>query len=725
MRKRIGVIALLLPLLLLPEACQRERWEQEGVRRVPDGEPVTLTLGFGSTRMTEVDIRTKSEATPAEEARVHDLYIMLFDASGDLFYGRYFSNEQQVDSTTFISPTNRNECWYVKNKTQKGITPVVSNTRGAVKLSTVSKSGCKLVALANIASTLVSMDDLAPVDRLNDVETYAEMGGIIIKLKQDVIDRKDIFLMMGELDDIDSGTMNWTTGAAGYPYNPSTRVDLQPLDAKVTFRIKVNKDYISAVTPKYWQVYSAPKWCYLSPDANGGEDPAQAEYFDSGETYFETTETVTEHGQEVEYHCFTFYMLENRKHPLATPPSYYARELQDKDDDPDYPGYKKNGEWTYSNKNSTYVKFDLVLTLTPEGIQQIGSSVGKALTTDAIYTVHLGDFGSSSGGSFGDYNTLRGHDYTYTITVNNSTSIYAEVMNDNEVQPAQEGFLLLTNDDIINCDAHYEVHRMVFTANPDLDPEKYSWYIKTPFGSGGPSVVKEGDYYRYPPDGELDYKWVKFALNEKEGGVYKQTRRTFPGVQYYDGNWKVGDSGPMPDLIDVSQLVSYIVYQNFLAKNSQPNDFDTNHHIVFSAFIDEFYYEQHPFTGMTDTELWREFVNAKPRELHILSDAHTSKDRKSDVIESSHSVIQQSIQTIYNIYEPGLRSIWGTEHTDEMKTLAAEGWPFGTGQSYSNNMDNGRLNTAKLWGVDNGTKQWSTYLDYSVDEDEWQEFEGR
>ena len=727
MKKRIVVYAIVAPLLLLLGACAREPWDDVN-ERLPDGTPVTLTIGFGSSTMTQVDVRTKVEASEAEEARVHDVYVMLFDANDgyNKIYGRYFSYEHLKTSLEALNDS-RSECWYVANKTQRGISPVIEYTEGAVKVSTVAKGSCRLVLLANVSNTLMSLGGDDPIDRLNRVTCYSDLDDIQIRLKQDVVERKNLFLMMGQQDGFDTGSMTWNTGGTGTTYNPATRITITPIDAKVTFRIKVNPDYISAVTPKYWQVFKVPKTCNLLETTNGGQDPTDVAPFDTGETYFENVITVNEGGVDVEYHTFTFYMLENRFAPIsAGMTSYHDRELQVKDDDPDHPGFKKNGDWVYANRNSTYVTFDLVLTLNDYGISQLGQDVAQALTTDAIYTVHLGNFGNSlSSGGYTDFNTLRGHSYVYTITVNNSRSIYTEVEDEliEGPQPGQEGFLLLTKYSIINCDAHYEVHNMTFTYNPDLDPVKYSWYIKTPFGSGGPSCVKHGDYYLYPPDGDLDYKWVKFKLNDVDSGTgeYEAIRQDFPGINAYDPDWTVESGAAMPELIDVSQLVGWLVWQNHLKKTGQSNVFDSENHIRFSAFIDEYYYETHPFTGETTKDLWRDFVNAKPRELHILSDAKTSIDRRSDVIESSHSIIQQSIQTIYNIYEPSLRSIWGTEHTDEMKALSADGWPFGTGASYYSTkpakMENGRMNTAKLWGVDSSSPSWYDYLDFSVDTD--------
>lgn len=733
-------IAFLLPLLLA-WACVRESFDPQ--ERVEDGMPVTLTIGFGSSTTTEVQVMTKTEATRVEETTIHDLYVFLFDGtSGEKLYGRYFSYDNRVGSTTALD-NSHSECWYVENKTQANVVPAVATTRGAVKLSTVSNPNCTLVVLANVSSALISMtrgndygDALAC---LNGVHSYSELYEVKVGLKKNTVDRKDFFMMMSEPRSIDSGAMEWNKNST--PYNENYRVILYPLDAKVKFRIKANSQKISGVTPRYWEVCNVPSGCYLFEDANGGHDQTDRLPFDTATAYFGEPEVE---GDDT-YYVFCFYMLENRlPHKDTTPPasSYYDREKQVKESDAQHPGYVKNkDEWVYANDKSTYVRFDLILSLKDPAITEISESlegagtpnVAHALTTDAIFTVHLGDFTNSDSTvaeRINDYNTFRNHSYTYNVTINNSVSIYTEVMDENrdrEDQPGQEGFLLLTNDEIINCDAHYEYHSMTFTANSELDPNKYSWFIKSPFGDGRPVITFENDTYYYPPEGDLDYKWVKFALNPVENGEYTTLRQSYPGEKngQYNPDWKVGDPGPRPELLDVAQLVSFIVDQNRrkfdLRADHQTDNLFVNNQIRVTAFVDEFYYEEHPITGETDPQLWREFVNVLPRELHILSNAVSSKDRASDVITSSHSIIQESIQTIYNQYEPTLRSLWGTEHKDEMKKKIEESggtaWAWGTPAGSGNDMNNGRLNTAKLWGVYSGTPSWNTYLKYDVDND--------
>ena len=785
---------------------------------LPEGVPTTIIIPFGSSDMYEVEVSTKAESSAVDESRIHDLYVFIFDKGSTVdgagpnsyrkIYGRYFSYDHLKGSLAEVD-SDDNECWYVENMTLDGS---VSQTKGAVKVSTITCPDAKLVVIANVENAVTEMDGMDELERLNSVLHYDELRGIKVSLQQDVVNRKDLFLMTGE-EDVNTREMSWGSIVAGNPeYSSDHTVTLRPVDAKVQFRVKVNSDYISAVTPVYWQVCNTPDSCYLYSDYAGGAAPNDISHFESQQYYFENTEKV---GDDT-YYIFTFYMLENRQTPnndSAT--SYFQRELREKIDSGD-PGYKgptgpgnepysnhfvENGDWLFAPTYGTYVQFDLILTLTEAGIENIapadpeGLSITQALTSDAIFTVHLGDFASSAEDDtdkLNNYQTLRSNSYTYTITINNTSSIYTEVKRDEERQSGQEGFLLLTDTEIINADCHYEYHEIEFRYRSDMSQDKFSWYVKTPFGEGGPVIHKDGGVYSYDATG-LDYQWVKFSLNRRvpvdyssagdehpdpepwnnsETTVcpYTKKRHAYPGDGCYHPEWTPGTPNPsthehmvsdddgltwkaMPELMDITQLIEYIFYQSKLEKTTAVSDFvaDTEEQddvqdrvIRLTAFIDEYYYDHDPLNpgAPLDPDLWRKFVNAKPREMHILSDAEQSRDRSSDVILSSHSIIQQSIQTIYNVYSNTLHSLWGTEHQDEMRKKSQEGWVYWPKKlnedERSGSFDtmlgkeNGRLNSAFIWGFysdktaegedytrpeipeEDKTKEWETYLNYDV-----------
>lgn len=762
-------------LALLVPSCSRTMEEEIPGSNLPEGAPITMRIDFGAGDVVNLDVSTKAEAAPADEERIHDLYVMIFcDGEGDghvtrgqKIYGRYFSYEHLQSSLSALD-SSPNEGWYVENRSVDG---TVTKTRGAVKISTKVCSSAKLVVIANVDNGICKLGDQEDVlDFLNGIRTYDQLRQTQVKLTQDIVNRKDLFLMLGVPEDgsgnpknVNTGEMVWGTTSPSTEYNPDYRVYLRPVDAKVKFKIRVNETNISAAKAVYWEVCNVPNRCYLFSDYDEGRAPDGTVYFGTEQAYFEGT--VEEGGST--WYVFSFYMLESRFAAKAHADEYYKREKQTKTntDKTGYGGdpseyYVENGEWIYALPNAPFVKFDMILTLTPDGIISLGGSSNHALTSDTIFTVHLGDF---SNAGFDDYNTLRGTNYTYEITIVNSGSIYAEVKSDNEVQPGQEGYLLLTDDEIVNADCHYEYHSITFTYDPETSPEKFSWYVKTPFTSavgGGPQksykTVGGVDYPIYDPhdtDGTLlDYRWVKFGINKIVSDEYSTNRLAYPGDSAYDKDWGMGEHGPWdntphPKLMDISQFIQYIFEETKKETASAgSSDFKTDSVtgekvIRATIFIDEFYYESDPRietdSPQADPNLWRQFVNAHPREMHILSKTVQSRDRKSDVIESSHSVIQQSIQTIYNVYEPTLRSIWGCEHLDEIKQKEPAGagdwlyWPTGcsdserAGANSAIGKENGRLNSAFIWGLyskqDNSgsmttpLREWNKFLNYEVD----------
>ena len=787
---RVSRIIFLLAILLLGAAsCIKESADAD--MGVPEGEPVTICLSFGAQENLDVQVGTKAEATRVDESRVHDLYVLIFnnDDGGKKIYGRNFSYEHLTPNLTNLV-NQQNEGWYVDNVTVENVNNASTankQTQGVVKISTESKPNCTLVLLANLTNTVSSLDGQKAVERLSQIQTLDELKQVKVKLEQNVVNRNDLFLMLGTLGPVNTGSMVWGTNPSKPDYNQTYRVPLIKLDAKVKFRITYDKGNIDSVTPRYWQACKLPHWSYLYPRELSNDyerdvrDPE--DYFDAQQAYFEGKEVVNNgNGTTTTYDVFSFYMLENRQTPKKSVDApgvdasgylskYYLRELQQKtpDPDPEHAGSVVNGEWIYARKEASYVKFDLVLNLSETGILNLGET-GKAaaLTSEALFTVHLGDFTSSDAGNFDDYNTFRGNSYTYDITVLNSSSIYVEVRgadgqgnNRFEKEPGHEGSLLLTTYGIINCDAHYEFHSIDFKYDSELGSDsstpgnewprrqKISWYVKTPFYTGGSEFNPATGLYEMPAGADVhpDYQWIFFSLNKKPDKKYLTTRRDYPGFNdtdkrsNYDPDWVPDPAHPtdVPELMDINQLINFIFVQNSLKYNKQENLFDEDNYIRITAYVNEYYYEldprtyhkdpvthaTDPWTGELEPHLWREFVNAKPRELHILSNTQISEDRKSDVIVSSHSIIQQSIQTIYNIYAPDLNSLWGVEHKDEMawKHLQGnKGWPWWSGASLPGGAqlfdddENGRLNTAGIWGVASGTEQqWADFMKFDVE----------
>lgn len=765
MNKRALMISL-LSLLMLADACIRE--DLSTSYSVPEGTPVTLAIGFGASAPVEVNVGTKAESSQSDESRVHDLYVLIFDQDGNRHYGRYFSYEHRwYDIADLNQTSNEREGWYVENKTQEKVVPAISKTVGAVKIATSAINNCTLVLLANVSNTLVSLNGQDPLDVLNAPNlTLSQLRSLPVRLEQNVTNRNDLFLMAGEMTVTNLSAMIWHDDSpSGSDYTMADaladyQVTLKPIDAKVKFRIKGGPNVSNLVYNK-WTVFNVPTSCFLLPaagDPYAFPDGDEHTYFDTTPAYFEMDEK-----DDSDNACktFTFYMLESCLSPskqivapyddadavIAARNPYYLRER------------KVGDNWKYAPQKAPYVTFSVSMTLNNNAIDDLDNwdpatnPEPDGATVEASYTVHLGDFGSSASSTPNDYNTWRGHFYTYDITLNNASSLYAEVKSDIEYQSGQEGSLVLFSKEVVNCDAHYEYREIEFNyiSSLDLDTPVFSWAVRTPFTKAGkPSRwdPNQGGYVVDPTE-KVDYLWVKFAINKLEdetkgpaedGNKYSENRQAYPGDGAYVPDWYPGQLDPVtstvrtfhfnsndydhPQLMDINQLINYIYYQHRQRKKVPREDiFDSNGVIRATAFVDEYYYECDPFTGDVNPDLWRTFVNADPREMYILSNVTSSTDGRSHVIDASHSIVQRSIQTVYNVSYPGLASIWGTEHTDEMRnrgdgdgTGVNKGWSWwGSGSPSGNIKDevNGRVNTANIWGLSN-MPAWNTFLNYEV-----------
>ena len=288
----------------------------------PEGTPVTLNIGFGYPKRDEINIATRAESSRADESRIHDLYVMIFDGNGNKFYGRYFTYEHLINSLDDLD-SHSNEGWYVENS---------DNSRGVVKIATQAKEDCKLVMLANVTSTITSLNHKDPVEVLAAIDTYEELTNVRVTLEQEILNRGDLFMMLGMMSDVSTGSLTWGSISAGNAiYNKpgdEYQLQLRPLDAKVKFYITYNTANIDPekCDPRKWWAYNVPSKCYLIPRVG---QPDDIDFFDTEKTFFEGKETVN--GKE--WDVFSFYMLENCQDPKVSimssgSPSYYLREKE-------------------------------------------------------------------------------------------------------------------------------------------------------------------------------------------------------------------------------------------------------------------------------------------------------------------------------------------------------------------------------------------------------------
>lgn len=751
MKKRILHTIVLWAAALACISCVKENFtpSQSGV-----GEARFL-LDFGVK--DDIAIQTKSTLDAKAESRVFNLYVFVFNSNGDKVSGEYFDSKNLKASAEEVRNATDN-CWYVSNST---------TTTGSVLFNCSAGEGFTLYVLSNLDSDMVriSSDVLAAT-----VKTEDDLKNFTAFLNQKIVTRNGYFSMSGKISDITiSDSNNATSGRT----NITGKVMLTRIDAKVRFVFKTGNtpdaqgQTIKSFEPRQWKVVNVPRMGYILPRnedcVNVAPTTAKEDYSKYAAGFFDTEFVNFEDFPKSGTSGFSFYMMENRQTPKKALAGYQdrsrAQKLASGLNEKCAVTYSLDGQeisrdmrmFEYANDFSTYV----VVTGYVE-MELVNDKAGKVLGGDVQYIIHLGDWGKN----IADFNTERNTSYTYTVTVNSVNNIRVEVETSKgavsdvkENQPGASGQISIAKEEIALCDCHYvsktiSFHLTNFFNNSDISREncivdELTWAVKTPFGEGEPRTEGGVDV-----TSGLDYKWVHFRLNKQDaaGKYYTDKRRKYtPRTMETKIEWQenMEDDGTPglagfhnDGIMDVAQLCTFI--KNEVHKyldNPASSAFDNLEStdlslpkISLTVFVDEYYYEEDPITFEKKSDLWKKFVNAEDRKLHILCNSEKSKDLESSSTGSVVTIQQRSIQCIYNT-DPSytvLQTAWGVENQDEYDGRWDKYWSVTSEGNRGNNKRlNGLYNSCKEWelspaGTSNAFTtgvQWSKYMDYEVEND--------
>ena len=751
MKKRILHTIVLWAAALTCISCVKENFtpSQSGV-----GEARFL-LDFGVK--DDIAIQTKSTLDAKAESRVFNLYVFVFNSKGDKVTGEYFDSKNLKASADEVRNATDN-CWYVSNST---------TTTGSVLFNCSAGEGFTLYVLSNLDSDMVriSSDVLAAT-----VRTENDLKNFTAYLNQKIVTRNGYFPMSGKISGI---TISDSNSATSGKTNITGKVMLSRIDAKVRFVFKTGNtpdaqgQTIKSFEPRQWKVVNVPRTGYILPRnedcVNVAPATAKEDYSKYAAGFFDTEFVNFEDFPESGTSGFSFYMMENRQTPKKALAGYQDRSRAQKHasglNEKCTVTYSLDGQeisrdmrmFEYANDFSTYV----VVTGYVE-MELVDDKAGKVLGGDVQYIIHLGDWRND----IANFNTERNTSYTYTVTVNSVNNIRVEVETSKgavsdvkENQPGASGHISIAKEEIALCDCHYvsktiSFHLTNFFNNSDISKDncivdELTWAVKTPFGEGEP--ITEGGV---DVTSGLDYKWVHFRLNKKDanGKYYSDKRRKYtPRTMETKIEWqenKEDDGTPglagfhNEGIMDVAQLCVFI--KNEVHKyldNPASSAFDNLEStdlslpkISLTVFVDEYYYEKHPITGEEKPDLWKTFVNAEDRKLHILCNSEKSKDLESSTTGSVVTIQQRSIQCIYNT-DPSytvLQTAWGVENQDEYDGRWDKYWSVTSGGNRGNGKRlNGLYNSCKEWelspaGTSNAFTtgvQWSKYMNYEVDND--------
>ena len=729
-----------------------------------------------------IEVHTKATLDYSYENTIRNIYVFIFDASGNKIYGNWLTVDDLLPDESSVRASSE-DSWWVDNSSTDGVI-----TTGGLKVKGSAGTDFKVYLMTNLDADMVKLSSDLLAHNISDEQDLKDFK---VYMNVESVNRNGQFPMIGMI-----GNVTITAGSTANMNDTSDAkvLKLERLDAKIRFVFKTgnredeNGQVIKSFTAKQWRVINVPNTSFAVPRTDDSREvgPVDIDYLANAPFFFDTPWRNFEDFPDETQSGFSFYMLENRLTPKKSSfTSYNDRSRQVKNSS----GLNENVTVEYVNSlgktiEKNFRKFEnandfstYVLVSGRVDMDLVNDDAGQTLGADVQYLIHLGNWSMDASGTHWDddvysnianYDTERNHSYTYTVTINSVNNIRVEVESsrdsapgDIENQPGASGEVVIAKEEIALCDAHYVSKTMTFHAGNFImqqndgsfvsTADRLTWKVKTPFGEGAPIIEDGVDVADH-----LDYKWAVFRLNKQDvGGSYysdkrrKFTERVFESkVVIQDNKEDDGSDGLRgfhnDGCMDIIALVKYIKeqaqlyvdYQNELRTNSEAvnrSDFDNGKvdgeddplgpKICMTVFVNEYYYEEHPITHQKDPVLWKRFVNQNDRTMHILCDSNSSTDMESTATGSVITIQQKAIKTIYNTdldYDV-LQTAWGTESVQEYENGITH-YNQTTDNYYDSNkntdQENGRANSVFEWGIAPDGVDVNTIDDIKADQ-EW------
>lgn len=240
------------------------------------------------------------------------------------------------------------------------------------------------------------------------------------------------------------------------------------------------------------------------------------------------------------------------------------------------------------------------------------------------------------------------------------------------------------------------------------------------------------------PTGGFDYQWIEF---------WPQTSGTelaaYPGVSEWSrastltaaeknmvyGTAK-GNTARLKDVYDVIVAMGKAVKKIYINGSMTPTG-DTpnadgicivkdgdNYVARFTAFVNEYYYYEHPLTHAEVTS-WDVFVNKIPREMIIAMSSKISADGNSSYSQVYSYITQRSMETFYNSRATAINGFGIETYNETPLTQDGVNFTFGTAKCTTSDGlsdKDGRSNQIALIGI-NQYNKWNYYI--STEKNGW------
>lgn len=644
-RYKLKITYFILLLLSLFASCTDEEIFQGS--GVTEGVPTTVDISVGTAANTA---KTRSVLLESEERKIYNLYLWVFNSSGNVEYSREYSRADLIQAATDLT-TSTGE-----------VDADAPTSMGLLKNISLTTGKKTLFLLGNYKSDAGGLFHVEP-EVLNGISKYSDLEKVRAAMTVHTLFRPNGNLLM-------SLTQTVTVSTA----TKQIEVSLKRSEAKITLNLQT----IAGLTfePGTYRLGNVPGSTFIAEHAKGADQTASWDADGVDKKLYWVSEYFQFEG-DADNVTTSFYMPENRKvaKKAISPASpgysaerkgYDLRQKQLKSpvagatDKPNL----QNGETEYAPDLAPYIEF------TGELRQNLATGDTSTERFGRVtYRIYLGYTAENDPAN--DYDIERNVHYTYNVTIKGMNDLVVEAKSDKakeeESAPGVEG-LVYDAHRSFNFDCHYEQGLMRFKKdelaifNPDgtlKDDAMISFAIRTPFCDKIISYTKaeleqlKNNNYIPSKEKKADTDWLKFYIH--------------PSTLADNGNEDMqyfSDTGA--NLLSLEQFLYRLMNEPDYVFNAASGL------CKVTVYANEFFYEQNPMqeNAPKDKNLWKTFANSPDRTFDLLVNTshEISPDGQSRYHQAIVTIRQMSIKTVFVNSPDGMR-VWGVENVNETPDL--------------------------------------------------------
>lgn len=644
-RYKLKITYFILLLLSLFASCTDEEIFQGS--GVTEGVPTTVDISVGTAANTA---KTRSVLLESEERKIYNLYLWVFNSSGNVEYSREYSRADLIQAATDLT-TSTGE-----------VDADAPTSMGLLKNISLTTGKKTLFLLGNYKSDADGLFHVEP-EVLNGISKYSDLEKVRAAMTVHTLFRPNGNLLM-------SLTQTVTVSTA----TKQIEVSLKRSEAKITLNLQT----IAGLTfePGTYRLGNVPGSTFIAEHAKGTDQTASWDADGVDKKSYWVSEYFQFEG-DADNVTTSFYMPENRKvaKKAISPASpgysaerkgYDLRQKQLKSpvagatDKPNL----QNGETEYAPDLAPYIEF------TGELRQNLATGDTPTERFGRVtYRIYLGYTAENDPAN--DYDIERNVHYTYNVTIKGMNDLVVEAKSDKakeeESAPGVEG-LVYDAHRSFSFDCHYEQGLMRFKKdelaifNPDgtlKDDAMISFAIRTPFCDKIVSYTKaeleqlKNNNYIPSKEKKADTDWLTFYIHPST--LSDNGDET---MKYYS------DTGA--NLLSLEQFLYRLMTEPDYVFNA------TTGLCKVTVYANEFFYERNPMqeNAPQDKELWKTFANSPDRTFDLLVNTshEISPDGQSRYHQAIVTIRQMSIKTVFVNSPDGMR-VWGVENVNETPDL--------------------------------------------------------